>query len=111
MQQYSNNSSQVYIRRGVQVRFPRFEIAENYRVRPNSSNTRGYLAGALPELFSRKRGGHKNGQNEQNCAVDCGIQGNTSNKNIPIYKKNLFGIKSIFESIQRFPGYRTEPSF
>ena len=48
---------------------------------------------------------HKNGQIEQNYAINCGIQGNASNKYITKYK-NLFGVKSIFESIQRFARYR-----
>ena len=47
---------------------------------------------------------HKNGQIEQNCAINCGIQENASNKNITKYK-NLFGVKSIFKSIQRFARY------
>ena len=39
------------------------------------------------------------------CAINCGIQENASNKNITKCK-NLFGFKSIFETIQRFPRYR-----
>ena len=49
----------------------------------------------------------QNGQIHQNCAINCGIQQNGSNKNTIKYK-NLFGVKSIFESIHRFTRYRIE---
>ena len=50
-------------------------------------------------------GGHTNWQIEQICAINCGIQWNATNKSITKYE-NLFGVKSIFESIQRFARYR-----
>ena len=49
----------------------------------------------------------QNGQIHQNCFINCGIQQNVSNKNTIKYK-NLFGGKSIFESIHRFTRYRIE---
>ena len=52
----------------------------------------------------RGRGGHTNGQIEQNCAINCGIQWNATNKSTKY--ENLFGVKSIFESLQRFAIYR-----
>ena len=42
---------------------------------------------------------HKNGQICQKCAINCGIEGNASNKNITKYK-NLWGVKSISNSVQ-----------
>ena len=59
----------------------------------------------LMQFSLRGRGGHTNGQIEQNCAINCGIQWNATNKSITKYE-NLFGVKSIFESIQRFARYR-----
>ena len=61
----------------------------------------------LMQFSLRGRGGHTNGQIEQNCAINCGIQWNATNKSITKYE-NLFGVKSIFESIQRFARYRIE---
>ena len=48
------------------------------------------------KFYTRKRGGHINGQIEQTCAINCGIQGNAFNKDITKHK-DLFGFKSIFE--------------
>ena len=48
---------------------------------------------------------HKNGQICQKCAVNCGIEGNASNENITKYK-NLCGVKSISNSVQRLARYR-----
>ena len=59
----------------------------------------------LMQFSLRGRGGHTNGQIEQNCAINYGIQWNATNKSITKYE-NLFGVKSIFESIQRFARYR-----
>ena len=47
---------------------------------------------------------HKSGQIHQNCAINCGIQGNASNKNTT-KSKNLFVVKSM-NNIQRFVRYR-----
>ena len=59
----------------------------------------------IDEILIRKRVGHRNGQIEQNCAINCGIQGNKCKKDITKHK-NLFYFKSIFETIQWFPRYR-----
>ena len=40
-----------------------------------------------------------------NCAINCGIGGNASNENITKYK-NLSGVKSISNSVQRLARYR-----
>ena len=34
----------------------------------------------IDEILIRKRVGHRNGQIEQNCAINCGIQGNACKK-------------------------------
>ena len=47
---------------------------------------------------------HKNGQICQKCAINCGIEGNASNENITKYK-NLCGVKSISNSVQRLARY------
>ena len=47
----------------------------------------------------------KNGQLKQKCAINFGIQQNGSNKT-PIKCKNLFAVKSILKSIQRFARYK-----
>ena len=43
---------------------------------------------------------HKNELICQKCAINCGIQGNACNENITKYK-NLSGVKSISNSVQR----------
>ena len=48
---------------------------------------------------------HKKGQIDQKCAINCDIKGNVSNKNSTKYK-NMFVVKSILKSIQRFARYR-----
>ena len=48
---------------------------------------------------------HKKGQIDQKCAINCCIKGNVSSKNFIKYK-NLFVVKSILKSIQRFARYR-----
>ena len=48
---------------------------------------------------------HKNGQICQKCAINCRIEGNASNENITKYK-DLCGVKSISNSVQRFARYR-----
>ena len=48
---------------------------------------------------------HKKGQIDQKCAINCDIKGNVSNKNSTKYK-NMFVVKSILKSIQRFVRYR-----
>ena len=48
---------------------------------------------------------HKIGQIDQNCAMNCGIQGNGSNKSIK-KSKNIFVVEIILKSIQRFARYR-----
>ena len=48
---------------------------------------------------------HKKGQIDQKCAINCDIKGNVSNKNFTKYK-NMFVVKSILKSIQRFARYR-----
>ena len=48
---------------------------------------------------------HKNGQMDQNCAINCDIKGHASNKTFTKYK-NMFLVKSILKSIQRFARYR-----
>ena len=55
----------------------------------------------IDEILYQESKVHKNGQIEQICGINCGIQGNASNKYITKYK-NIFGVKSIFEPIQRF---------
>ena len=47
---------------------------------------------------------HKKGQIDQKCAINCDIKGNVSNKNSTKYK-NMFVVKSILKSIQRFARY------
>ena len=42
---------------------------------------------------------HKNELISQKCAINCGIKGNASNKNITKHK-NLSGVKSISNSVQ-----------
>ena len=58
------------------------------------------LSPKLMKFYTRKRG-----QIEQTCAINCVIQGNAFNKDITKHK-DLFGFKSIFESIQQFARYR-----
>ena len=48
---------------------------------------------------------HKNELICQKCAINCGIEGNASNENITKYK-NLSGVKSISNSVQRLARYR-----
>ena len=48
---------------------------------------------------------HKNELIWQKCAINCGIEGNDSNENITKYK-NLSGVKSISNSVQRLARYR-----
>ena len=48
---------------------------------------------------------HKNELICQKCAINCGIEGNASNENITKYK-NLRGVKSISNSVQRLARYR-----
>ena len=48
---------------------------------------------------------HKKGQIDQKCAINCYIKGNVSSKNFTKYK-NMFVVKSILKSIQRFARYR-----
>ena len=48
---------------------------------------------------------HKKGQIDQKCAVNCDIKGHVSNKTFTKYK-NMFVVKSILKSIQRFARYR-----
>ena len=48
---------------------------------------------------------HKNELICQKCAINCGIEGNASNENITKYK-NLCGVKSISNYIQRLARYR-----
>ena len=48
---------------------------------------------------------HRIRQIDQNCAKNCGIWGNDNNESI-IKSKNLFDVKSILKSIQRFARYR-----
>ena len=49
---------------------------------------------------------HKNELICQKCAINCGIEGNaTTNENIAKYK-NLSGVKSISNSVQRLARYR-----
>ena len=48
---------------------------------------------------------HKKGQIDQKCAINCDIKGHVSNKNFTKYK-NMFDVKSILKSIQRFARYR-----
>ena len=52
-----------------------------------------------------ERGVHKRGQIDQNCAINCRIQQNGSNKTLN-KSKNLFGVESILKSIQRFARYK-----
>ena len=47
---------------------------------------------------------HKKGQIDQKCAVNCDIKGHVSNKTFTKYK-NMFVVKSILKSIQRFARY------
>ena len=55
--------------------------------------------------FENGRTMHKNELICQKCAIHCGIEGNASNENITKYK-NLSGVKSISNSIQRLARYR-----
>ena len=71
----------------------------------NGQQQQSLLYLKLMKFFIRIRGGHRNGQIEQNCAINCGIKWNATNKSITKYE-NLFGVKSIFESLQRFAIYR-----
>ena len=48
---------------------------------------------------------HKNEQICQRCAINCIIEGNAYNENITKYK-NLCGVKSISNSVQRLARYR-----
>ena len=48
---------------------------------------------------------HKMNQFAKVCVINCGIEGNASNENITKYK-NLGGIKSISNSVQRLARYR-----
>ena len=48
---------------------------------------------------------HKNELFCQKCAINCGIEGKASNENITKYK-NLCGVQSISNSVQRFARYR-----
>ena len=48
---------------------------------------------------------HKKGQIDQKCAINCDIKGHVSNKTFTKYK-NMFVVKSILKSIQRFARYR-----
>ena len=48
---------------------------------------------------------HKKGQIDQKSAINCDIKGQVSNKTFTKYK-NMFVVKSILKSIQRFAGYR-----
>ena len=48
---------------------------------------------------------HKNELICQKCAINCGIEENASNENITKYK-NLSGVKSISNSVQRLARYR-----
>ena len=48
---------------------------------------------------------HKNGQFCQKRAINCGIEGNASNESITKYK-NLCGVESISNSVQRLASYR-----
>ena len=48
---------------------------------------------------------HKKVQIDQKCAINCSIYGKVSSKNFTKYK-NMFVVKSILKSIQRFARYR-----
>ena len=48
---------------------------------------------------------HKKGQIDQKCAINCDIKGHVINKTFAKYK-NMFVVKSILKSIQRFARYR-----
>ena len=55
---------------------------------------------------SQNGGVNRNRQIGQNCAINCGIRGIYSNKNL-IQSKNLFAVKSILNLVQRLARYRS----
>ena len=65
------------------------------------------LAGALISVqqSANKEVLHRKRQIGLNCAIDCGIRENDSNKNLIKYK-NLFHVKSISNLVQRLARYR-----
>ena len=52
-----------------------------------------------------KEAEHKKGQIDQKCATNSDIKGHVSSKTFTKYK-NMFAVKSILKSIQRFERYR-----
>ena len=57
-------------------------------------------------IASQNGGVNRNRQIGYNCAINCGIRGFYSNKNL-IQSKNLFAVKSISNLVQRLARYRS----
>ena len=66
--------------------------------------TASALSLKLMKFCFREKGGHTNGQIEQSCAINWGIQWNAAANTIITKEKNLFSFKSILK-FMRFPRY------